>query len=232
VRGIVSIEPQTAPAAGPTRQRQAPVDSVPAFETTDETQLRSRPSPSPAPQPVDDPATVRRPRVVDAAPRDAATLPPGAAAPVEASGPLLDASAPRQRSRRGLWIGLAVAAAAVVVAGVAVAASVLTPEPSPTPTSASSAEPQDPIADIVAAPTDLVGTAAGVEASFTWTNPAPEAGDTFVWYPYTLDGDGAAAVAAEPAVTLPADPSGRTCIAVQVRREDGTSSDVTKGCTP
>ena len=235
VRGIVSIEPQTAPAAGPTRQRPRdvaaapPLDAVPpfdtAFDTAGETALRGRPAPGPALiDPADDPATVRRPRVVDAA----ASV--GVAAAPPAADPAADAGRPR--SRRGLWIGVSVGAAVLVVAGVAVAASVLTPDPSPSPTVASSVDPQDPIGGIVAEPTDLVGTVSGAEAAFTWTNPEPTEGDTFVWYPYTLDGDGPPAVVPEPTVTLPADPSGRTCIAVQVRREDGSSSDVTKGCTP
>lgn len=227
VRGIVSIEPQTAPAAGQTRQRPGdPVDAVPVFDTTGETVVRGRTATTAVPDADAEPATVRRPRVVDAPAVESAT---SDAPVVPARSPDL---VPRTASRRGPWIGLALGAATLVVGGIAVGASLLTATPDPVATPTESARPQDPISAIVLAPTDLAGAISGPDAVFTWTNPEPQAGDVYVWYPYTLEGDGTPAVVPDATVTLPADPSGRTCIAVQVRREDGTSSDVTKECTP
>jgi serine/threonine protein kinase len=222
VRGIVSIEPQTSPAAGSTRQR--PPSAAPVFDTSTEpageTMLRT-------PRHTDEgPATVRRPRAVDPAgpqtPAPAETVPPAEAA----------ASAPAPRSRRGLWIGGGVAAAVVLVAGIATAATLANPAPDPEPTQTESARPQDPAGGIVPAPADLAGTTDGATVTFTWTNPDPQDGDTYIWYPYTLDGNGEAATAAEPTATLPADPSGRTCIAVQIVRRTGTSGEETTKCTP
>ncbi|RLK52378.1 serine/threonine-protein kinase [Microbacterium telephonicum] len=241
VRGIVSIEPQTSPAAGQTRERQssAPVfDSVPVFEDAsrapEETMLRGQT----APRPGEDAATVRRPRPLDpsaAAPAAAPSAPPAdapiaapAAHPADAAAP---AAAPA-RSRRGLWIGLGVGVAALIVAGIVVGASLLAPTADPQATPSQSPRPQNPVAGIVPAPADLVGAAAGADVTFTWTNPDPQDGDRYIWYPYTLDGDGSAAPVDEATVTLPADPSGRTCIAVQIVRAAGESGPETKACTP
>jgi serine/threonine protein kinase len=237
VRGIVSIEPHTAPAAGQTRQRPgAPLESVPTFETagaTEQTVLRGDPTS------FETPPTVRRPRAVD----------PGAATTTAAGAPIADApagtdgsptvetgtdaTAPRaRRSRVGLWVGVGLGVVAAVIAAIVVMTSVLAPAPEPDASAAPSSRPQDPLSARVPAPEDLAGTVTGADVVFTWTNPEPEEGDRYLWYPYTLDGNGAPESATEATVTVPVDPSGRTCIAVEVVRADGRSSDETRSCTP
>ena len=287
VRGIVSIEPQTNPAAGPTRRRDrvgmdattgpagmagptgAGGEAAPADD--DRTLLRGPVSIAPgapaapgtsaptpgfvAPSDLDDASTtVRRGAGTrgEAAGQPATPLPGEPAAhdttiggagtlgssrgaepgQVEAAPAGSEASAPP--SRRGLWITLAsVGAAVILVGGIAAAATLLgggSTEPEASPSA--SVRPQDPIAGVVPPVTDLAGSVQGGAAVFTWTNPEPEDGDGYLWYPYTLSGDGQAARVAEPTVSVPVDPSGTTCIAVTVLRADGTTGPEKRECTP
>lgn len=231
VRGIVSIEPQTAPSAGQTRRRDAE-EFAPGSTTSALTGHVTTPA---------DEATVMRPpatvipddigatvqRVPVAAPALDAPVPPPYA-PAQPAASAAAASGPR--SKRGLWIGVGVgAAAAVIVAGVAVA-SLLTPTPEPQPTSSGTVVPQDPIAGVIPPPADLAGTVQGDQVRFTWTNPDPQDGDAFAWYPYTLEGEGETKRTDQTEVTLPADPSGTTCIRVQLVREDGRGSTEAQEC--
>ncbi|MFT3798011.1 serine/threonine-protein kinase [Microbacterium sp.] len=248
VRGIVSIEPQTAPAAGPTHRRErtdaAAADA--AVEAADvPTVLRGPVSIAPdAPitavpaPPVDDTSATIRRAPASSAPTAAPTAAPtpGAAPLVGGIPPHGDGATPAPaatdaapRSRRGLWIG--VAAAVLVVGGVATAASLLAP-PVPEPEESASVAPQDPTDGLVPVVTDLTGSVQGSDAVFTWTNPDPQDGDTYLWYPYTLDGDGQADATSEPTVTLPMDAAGKTCIAVTLRRAGGGAGDEVRGCTP
>ncbi|WP_424449300.1 serine/threonine-protein kinase [Microbacterium arborescens] len=250
VRGIVSIEPTTAPPAGSTRRKDAPEASSPfapaatgspfAPSAPDETVLR------PSARTEQD-ATVRRPRTVE--PVADQTMRRAAAAPAVAAGeasPEVAPAAPADavtddpgatrspaRSRPWLWIALGGVAAALVVA-VVVVASLLQPtapaEPaaSETPSSA----PQDPLAGFVPRVGDLVGAVAGTDIVFTWTNPDPAEGDSYLWYPVTLEGTSAPQRVEGETVTIPADPSGRTCIEVQLVRANGGAGDAVRGCTP
>lgn len=235
VRGIVSIDPQTVPAAGRTHERLerfAPPTpgAVPADDTVARPPIGS----------IDDgAATIVSPRQISASPAPAAppvttgpaahtatTLPHAPTAPPPPPG------APAPRSRRGLWIGLGAAAVVVIAVGAVTAASLLAPAPTPTPSAPVQAKPQDPIGGVVPVPADLAGTVKGKNAVFTWTNPDPQEGDRYIWYPYTLTGEGDQGVVETETVTLPADPSGTTCIAVIVRRADGTTGDDARACTP
>ncbi|MBF4562750.1 protein kinase [Microbacterium sp. VKM Ac-2870] len=254
VRGIVSIEPNTNPAAGPTRRRDQaspwassdsadstgrgpadaparPTAAVPT-DTAEPTLLRGPVSIAPQTD-LDTSSTIRRPAKNTAPP--AHTLDPRAASAIvdETTGePLAPASAPR--TRRGLWVGLAIAAVVLVVAGVAVGASLLAPAapPSAENTPAVSAAPQDPLGGYVPPVTGLAGTVQGGNAVFTWKNPEPKDGDGYLWYPYTLAGNGETRKVTDTTVTLPADAGGTTCIAVMLVRKDGTASTETRKCTP
>lgn len=250
VRGIVSIEPTTAPPAGSTRRKGGPDSSSPfapaatgspfAPSAPDETVLR------PSARAEQD-ATVRRPRTVE--PAADQTMRRGAAAPAvavgepspevaqaEPAGAVTDdpgATTSPARSRSWLWVALGGVAAALVVA-VVVVASLLQPtapaEPaaSETPSSA----PQDPLAGFVPRVGDLAGAVAGADVVFTWTNPDPAEGDSYLWYPVTLEGTSTPQRVEGETVTIPADPSGRTCIEVQLVRANGGAGDAVRGCTP
>lgn len=259
VRGIVSIEPTTAPPAGSTRRRPegaaepspfAPGAASPfAPAAADETVLRpsataGQDSTLRRPRTVEPASgeTVRRPRAVPSATTDAGT---GAPATTDAPGDdttsagphapaaAADAPAAGTRSRSWLWIALGGAAAALVVA-VVVVASLLQPpataEPQESETPSSS--PQDPLAGFVPRVGDVAGTASGADVVFTWTNPEPADGDSYLWYPVTLDGTGAPQRVQDTSATVPADPSGRTCVEVQLVRANGGAGEAVRGCTP
>jgi serine/threonine protein kinase len=248
VRGIVSIEPTTAPPAGSTRRKGGPDASSPfapgapgtpfAPSAPDETVLR--PSARAGQE-----ATVRRPRTVE--PIADQTVQRGAAAAdaaanvshsdavheVEHSDAGTPGPAPSGRSRPWLWITLGGVAAALVVAVVVVASMLQPTAPAePAASESPSSAPQDPLAGFVPRVGDLAGAPAGAEVTFTWTNPNPVEGDSYLWYPVTLEGTSAPQRVEDETVTVPADPSGRTCIEVQLVRSNGGAGDAVRGCTP
>lgn len=221
VRGIVSIEPQTSPAAGQTRQRDTAAFAPAAGAAPDETSVESTVLRTPVPVATieDVSSTVRR------APAPPAERPavPDVAAPVM---PV------PSRSRKGVWVGLGIGATVALVVGGVALVSAFTPTPDPSPSPTGSVAPQDPVDGFIPPPADVVGDAAEGQVRFTWTNPDPEEGDTFAWYPYTLEGNGTTQSTSETTATLPADPSGRTCIAVQLVRANGATGDETRKCAP
>ncbi|MGV9195359.1 serine/threonine-protein kinase [Microbacterium sp. MC2] len=238
VRGIVSIEPTTAPSAGQTRRGEvdpfAPqtttssgttASATTGYATTPAAEATVLRAPVAAIPAEDVSTTVRRPSV--------AVPPAGAdtdAVPASPAAPQAPASPAPPRSKRGLWIGLGIgAAAAVVVAGVAVA-SMLGGTPEPAPSETVDVRPQDPAAGIVPVPTDLDGVAEGDQVRFTWTNPEPQDGDWFAWHTYTLEGAADVQPTEDTEVTVPADPSGTTCIRVQLVRDGGNQSAEAQKC--
>ncbi|GAA3932814.1 serine/threonine-protein kinase [Microbacterium soli] len=240
VREVRSISPDTQSQTRPSattvrREAEGPPAGVPRFTTppTDvEDDTRRRP-PAAAPAVADDDeATVlRRPKVVvpDAdAPQERVSGAGAQPTPTDAVRP-----APR---RGGMpWWGwlLVIVGAALVVLGIVFAASLLGDriEPSPVSTSAPPPEPKDPIAVAVPRVTDLTGTVEGDAVTFTWTNPAPEEGDEYMWYEVTLDGEGEPNVTAETSATVEKADAGRTCVEVVLRRGDGRSSpEAVRGC--
>ncbi|MEW2012565.1 MULTISPECIES: serine/threonine-protein kinase [Microbacterium] len=250
VRGIVSIDPHTAPAAGPTWERSAlaagfgtgPDATVqrdtsgwapggaPADTGADATVLRpptAIPPAAPVTSEVDEGTMLRAPQRTAATP--AAT--PAATGPAPATA----TTAPPARSRKGLWIGLiAAAVVAVVVVGAVLVASALAPSAEvagPQETATTAPEPQDPVADFIAAPEKSDHTIRGGEVIFRWVNPDPQEGDTYVWQRVRLDGGEAAAEnVAETSVVVPLDGDTQVCIDVSVRRENGATSDATRLC--
>ncbi|KRA25032.1 serine/threonine protein kinase [Microbacterium sp. Root61] len=245
VRGVVSINPETSPAAGLTRPSAITVPVAPRFDPI----APGTPPATPAASVAFD--TVRRDAPPAASVAD--TVRPGASfgapgasidetivrsgAPVAPTAQFETPALPAptgKKSRRALW--WSVSAAAVVIVGVIVGVSLPSilgggAEPKPTATEEDS-EPQDPIGIGVAAPEDLVGTVVPDGVAFTWTNPAPAEGDTYLW---SLAQVGVApdfTSTPETGVTVPADPTGKTCIEVMVRRANGTASEPTTECTP
>lgn len=253
VRGIVSIEPQTNPAAGPTRRRDraasapsdspAPPDSASALHAAegpdDDRTARRGPvsiAPSSGAGIADDTSsTVRRaPLSVPPLLRPDSASAPGEVPEAAGAGPAAARPDAARRSRRRGWLGVGAGAAAVVVlATVAWGASVLGGAPTaPEASPSASVRPQNPLADVIPPVEALTGTLQGSDAVFTWTNPAPKDGDAYLWYPYTLAGDGQAARVDAPTVTLPAVDGAPTCIAVTLLRADGSEGDERRACTP
>ncbi|GAB3603080.1 serine/threonine-protein kinase [Microbacterium aureliae] len=252
VRGIVSIDPETAPAAGPTRPSFVPPSAGRAAgpasasaaaagsAAVDATVVRAdgtvpRVSPGPgafAPHDDDAEQTMLRP--------PASVAPVAAPAPSDpvppASADLPPGEAERPRARRvPAWVWVSAAAAAVllaVVVGVSLP-GILSPQTDGATPAPTSAAPQDPVVLSVPAPEDLTGVAAGGDVTFTWANPAPQDGDRYLWGIVTrADEDPDLRPVAETTVTVPADPSGTTCIEVRTVRDGGQASDPVRGCTP
>ncbi|KRB37141.1 serine/threonine-protein kinase [Microbacterium sp. Root180] len=238
VRGVVSIDPQTTPAAGRTRPsaettRASPVPvTPPVYEPADEhTVLRGSAAPPAAAEtrmrgPVEVPLAgdrtiARAPASVSAEPASPATPPvPGGQSP--------------KRARTGLWVGVGAGALVLVVAiivGVSLPGILGGANAVPTPTSSSI--PKDPVSAVVPEPEDLAGAAVTGGVRFTWTNPDPQDGDRYlVGVVNRSDEEPEFEPVTEAEVTVPADASGTTCVEVLLVRENGQSSDPVRGCAP
>lgn len=235
VRGVVSISPETTPAAGMTRPsaKTAPgASSSPRFEPV-ETETVARPTPITAPSAYEQ--TMRRDHVgLPVSLDETMVRAPGPAfvAPEEEA----DAAPPRRR-RTGLWVGLGAAAFVIVAVIVGVSLpGILSGTAGAEPEPSTSSKPRDPIAAVVAPVKDVVGTPAEGGVKFTWTNPDPQDGDFYIVETVTLAGSVPEPDPVDVAeIVVPAAASGPTCIDVTLVRENGSSQqnpDKTRGCTP
>jgi hypothetical protein len=87
-------------------------------------------------------------------------------------------------------------------------------------------QPEEP----VGAAQEVSGSVQGEDALFTWTNPEPKEGDTYLWRSTTATGKGRITTAEEASATTPSLDEDRTCIEVVVVRSNGKQSDPTVGC--
>lgn len=190
-----------------------------------ETRVRSMPSISPEAPVVAPPAAV-----------PSVAVPPGAApalpipVPVPAPGVAEAAAGPSRGRLIGVLAGIL---SLLVIAGVIVTI-VLTgwierPDPDPTPTSTggSAVNPGriDPAVDGIATPSPD-----GTSITFTWTNPAPEDGDTYYWARAETPAQRDAIRETEVVVTGVV-PGSRVCINVEIGRSGRTSQPLAI-CTP
>lgn len=147
--------------------------------------------------------------------RAAAQVEPGAAA------------APDERAgRAGRRAGRVVAAsvgALVVVAALAVAGvGAFRPDEEVEPTTTPSTVPS---IRAVPAPADLVGSVADGSAVFTWENPDPQDGDSYLWGLTLAGTEPALELVEEETVTVaPVVPGDQVCIEVSIVRTDGRFS--------
>lgn len=215
-RGITSIEAQDAPVSVAPVPVPVTTDTVRPVSVTRAPIAAAAVAAPPAP-PVGD-TVVRQP--VGGAGTDATPAPPVA----------------EQRRGRARLIGWLAAGGAVIVAAVVVVALVFTPQPQPAgPLSkhTNRSQPVDPGLDIVPTVTELTGTPSGGVVVFTWKDPAPRAGDTYLWRPVVPGQTETFHEADRPTVTVPVDSSGRTCIEVLLVRKDRSSTNEgTQGCAP
>lgn len=193
------------------------------------------------PSPVIDATVTRQPAASVAAhrPQPAASVvpsPPPLSETIVRHAPSLDVDevetvAPRKR-RWGWVVG---AGAGVVVAGGIALALIWGSAGSPAPMDEPSTPAPVDAVDESAAPVvaDLSGTATDTGVVFTWTNPDPEPGDVYLWRPIAVGEDAPFEETSDASVTVAADPSGRTCIEVVLRRANGVSAqDPVQGCVP
>ncbi|MBN9186023.1 MAG: serine/threonine protein kinase [Microbacterium sp.] len=235
VRGVVSIDPETAPAAGLTRPAGSPLAPagaapaapapMPTFNLPADT-VRRGTTASPAAAPAAPSAPVAGPSFLSPdVDETMARIPDAAPAPE----PDVPAAPP---SRRGMWAAISAGAFLVLVA-VVVAVTVpamLSGGADPTPSSSSTVvKPVDPIPVEVGAPSKPTGTKKGGEIVWTWKDTDKQEGDTFLWRDVTrADQPGATRRVAQPTVTTS---GATTCIEVITRRTDGTTSAPVTGCT-
>jgi eukaryotic-like serine/threonine-protein kinase len=248
VRGVVSINPETSPAAGLTRPSATTVEVPSRFDVGPPPPVppASGPTGTPAPYAPPPTETLRRDQFALPPSMLADTVRPGQAAPAldetivrapafDAPPPVATDAAPARKPRRALvWSLVGVAAVVIVAVIVAVSLPALVgdaPAATPAPTR-QTAEPQDPISTAVGAPKDLAGTVTPDGVVFTWTNPAPKDGDTYLWGVAAVGADTRFDVVDQPTVTVPASAAGQTCIEVMVKRANGSSSEPVGGCAP
>ena len=151
---------------------------------------------------------------------------PTASGPDPGPGPVLEAPGTDRRRRVGLIVGAAVGV--VVVTGAAVLGNrLLTSSPAAAHDQSSpqaSAQPIDPIGDVVPAPTALTATVSGKSVTFSWKNPDARGGDTFLYQvDSTFAGDVGAVRTAKTSVTVPM-LTRQTCLRVQLDRSNGRYS--------
>lgn len=230
VRNIVSISPE-APPTPPAFAVAPPALSAPSRTTPWPTATATATEPSQAP---DYDATVS-PHALEftrgpAAPRAALDDTFRRPAPT----PVAEAEPASIRRRR--WLTPVIVGSLLLVMGGGVAAALVLggTEPGSTSPTTEAAAPVDAVVESsVPAVTTVAATITGSDATFTWVNPAPEAGDLYLWRVVQTGMNNPVASAEEPAVTVPTSPSGPTCIEVTLRRDDGRSgADAVLGCTP
>ncbi|GEL94736.1 serine/threonine-protein kinase [Cellulomonas composti] len=173
----------------------------------------------------DEPTRTSGPRVLspqDARP-DFVAPPPAPPTPP----PIGEPEPPADRAARGRTVA-AVVAGVVVVAAIGVVAAVAMSGgggPSADPTDFQQ-DPNEVVEAVVPAPRSLEGTREDDgDVVFTWVNPDPQDGDTYLWGVLTATGEPDLAVVATPSVTVPAvDATGEVCIEVSLVRVDRRAS--------
>lgn len=251
VRSVVSIDPTgPAPSAHSRPAPTIPPLAEPPFSTADATVMRdatgapvtapgAQPAPgTPAPygwgqQPAPGVTEPYDHTVLRGLPEAGQTVGVTHARPVErpaSEQPVAPAAAKRR------WPLVAGIGAVVVIGGGIALATVLSgsdpSEPIETPTSVRPVDVDDVITErTVPALTGVTGRIEGDQAVFTWTNPAPEAGDVYLWG-VQVGGEAVALEAtSETTVTVAPSPDGQTCIEVLLRRADGrASAEPAVGC--
>jgi serine/threonine protein kinase len=233
VRGVVSINPETTPAAGLTRPSAATAPSAadaPRFDPAPvETATVARPVPTPAASAYE--ATLRRDHVGLPMSLDETIVRAPAAEPL----PQDETDAAPPRRRLGLWIGLGAAALIIVAVIVGVSLPGMlsgTAQEQPAPTESS--RPQDPVSAVVPPVEAVTGASADGGVRFTWTNSDPQDGDSYIVEAVSItDTTGEPQVVEGAEIVVPAAASGQTCVEVSLVRANGQfQQQPTRGCTP
>jgi len=215
IRRIQVIDPTgpppvaTGPPAGPRQDDAvAPSSTTGPVGRTVRRGEEARWARAPEPPPVE--ATVHR--------QEPETEPEAAPAPDEL---------PRSRARL-----VALASVAVVLVAAVVVAMLLggggdgaSAAASAPPTVA----PADNLTSLAPAPTDVTATREGDLVVFTWTDPDPRPGDTYLWRLLTVTDEEQLQAVDAPTVSVPVQ-DGQTCIEVYLVRGSKASVESARGC--
>lgn len=183
-----------------------------------------------------------------AAPAIDRTVMRGASTPTTEIDPSAAAAAPSQAKPKGKLIAIVAVVAVVVAGGVTAAVLALGAAPAQeqaapggtdTDPDTEQVDDSDGGSPVVGStvPTPVLATAAagadGSSVVFTWTNPEPADGDTFVWHRTDGAGDDQMVPATEPTATVTGVTPGTTvCIEVFVRRSGELSPTPLEACVP
>ncbi|MEV8218354.1 serine/threonine-protein kinase [Microbacterium sp. NPDC077391] len=246
VREVQSISPDSPAATRPSaatepRLAGGGMIGVPRFDTpapqesAEHTVRRASAPAAPAPPVDDDERTLLRPPTVlspsEPGTPSAASIPPQAPADTAAAASAAE-KLPTGRRRVAPWLWAAAVALVVVIGGgIWLGGSLSTAARSTAaPVDGEEPAPQDVISGIVPPVDDVTGTRSGDTVTFTWSNPSPEEGDSYIWAEVTLDGTLQAQTTEKTTVTLDGPHPGRTCIDVSLVRADGRSAQEVRGC--
>ncbi|WLQ08344.1 serine/threonine-protein kinase [Arthrobacter oryzae] len=150
--------------------------------------------------------------------------------------PLPDGGEGPQPRRHPKWLLVAaggVLAVAAVIGLVSVNGGATTP--AAPETSPGLDGPLDAVApgSVVPAPARLSGTKEGESVTFTWENPAPAAGDTYMWRAVSVMHSGEYTSSSEARAVIVSSPDGQTCLEVVIRRSNGQATpEPAKACVP
>lgn len=140
-------------------------------------------------------------------------------------------------SRRGRLVGTIVGAALVIVAVVVSISLISAPRGAAEPSTRDSSQPApvDPVAPEAVVPDiqNLSGVVQGSEIVFSWTNPSPQEGDTYLWRAVVPGEEIAFQETVDPQAAVAMNAGGNACIEVLLVRANGRSADDgVEGCAP
>lgn len=147
-------------------------------------------------------------------------------------------AAPARKSKAPLIVGLLVGLAAVIAVVVTVNLIRLPVPADGRPGVGTPGSPEDPSAisgDVVPTPLLVNKSIDGNLVTFTWSNPEPQDGDSFLWQRTDGPVDGRNVVpTSDPSATIAdVEPGSTVCITVDIRRQNGeTSANPLEECVP
>jgi serine/threonine protein kinase len=135
---------------------------------------------------------------------------------------------PMPGRKRGTLVGVITAVVlATVLAGGALIIATSGGTSSPTAQNSRNPAPVDPVgsAAMVPTPKQLAGVVTAGSVAFSWKDDTPQTGDSFIYQNVSDPTKSTVPVnITEATVTLPTDPTGRTCLSVWLLRADGNQS--------
>ncbi|TKV27859.1 serine/threonine protein kinase [Arthrobacter sp. NamB2] len=257
VRRVVSIDPESttfaptfpnaldrgvgsrsSPSQGAAFPDHTATGSSTGRRTADQTGTGTPPAPAPAPAPLESAGTGWGDRTVlrgaATPPEDSLRLDTTLHRPAPGGATAAGPAEPARRRRLPLLIGvgsLVLLGTAGGVAAVVFGGSGEEPAPPPGLTQ----PPSDPMAGLegnVPPPEGIAAAQQGNDIAFTWRNPDPQDGDIYRFRTVTVQETGEWVRTQQLSAVVQSNPSGTTCLDVQLARGNGTASEPARSCYP